>query len=241
MTMNEENKIHKFLDAFQKLEDIINERGDNKAVFRDALTIFAQRNSFVKSRMGEILDLYALRNVYSHMQRGKYLAALTNEAVSSLQTILETIKYPPTTLDVFGPNAKFGIFEASVDDLTRNVVSEMTKNEYTHVPVWDGDKMIGVFAYNSFFQWVNYELNARQSSPYFEKEHMSDVNRRYLNNPVVRFQFVKEDDPAHEIPSIFQKSTEQQRRLDCVLITKNGQRDEKITGIITPWDLYKLS
>lgn len=238
--MSEEEKIRQFLNDFQELENILKAKGDHRSKFNHNLTNVSSSNAYVKAREGEILDLYALRNVYSHMQRGKYFASLTEHAVTLLATILEEIKNPPSTLEVFGPKNSNGIYETTVSAFIKDVLRDMTENEYTHVPVWKGDTLVGTFAYNSFFQWVNYELQSRQQ-PHFEKERMSDINPRYLNGDVVRFCFVRSTDPAYEVPIIFENSTKQRKRLDCIFVTASGKRDEKIQALVTPWDLYKVS
>ncbi len=238
--MSEEEKITQFLNNFQELEDIINVKGGHKSRFNDNLMTVSLSNAYVRARQGEILDLYALRNVYSHMQRGKYFASLTDHAVTSLATILEEIKHPPSALEVFAPKIGSGLYETTVNAFIKDVLRDMTENEYTHVPVWNGNKLVGTFAYNSFFQWINYELQSRHQ-PHFEKERMGDINPRYLNENVVRFRFVRSTDPAHEVPIIFENSTKQRIRLDCIFVTESGRRDEKILAIITPWDLYKVS
>jgi len=174
------------------------------------------------------------------MQRGKYLASLTDHAVKSLAMLLKDIKYPPSALEIFAPKTGSSLYETEVNAFIKDVLSDMTENEYTHVPVWNGEKLVGTFAYNSFFQWVNYELQNRKQ-PHFEKEKMGDINPRYLNGDIVRFQFVRSTDPAHEVPMIFEKSTRKRRRLDCIFVTEYGNRDEKILAIVTPWDLYKVS
>ncbi len=238
--MSEEEKIRQFLSNFQELEDIINLKGGHKSRFNDNLTTMSLSNAYVRARLGEILDLYALRNVYSHMQRGKYFASLTDYAVTLLATLLEEIKHPPNTLEVFAPKIGSVLYETTVNAFIKDVLRDMTDNEYTHVPVWNGNKLVGTFAYNSFFQWVNYELQSRQQ-PHFEKEIMGDINSRYLNEDVVRFRFVRCTDPAHEVPIIFENSTKQRKRLDCIFVTESGKRDEKILALVTPWDLYKVN
>jgi hypothetical protein len=238
--VTEEDKITQFLSNFQELEDIINEKGGHKSRFNDNLMAVSVSNAYIRAKQGELLDLYALRNVYSHMQRGKYFASLTDHAVESLALLLKDIKFPPSALEIFAPKTGSGLYETDVNAFIKNVLSNMTENEYTHVPVWNGDKLVGTFAYNSFFQWVNYELQSHKQ-PHFEKERMGDISPRYLNGNVVRFQFVGKTDPAHEVSVIFESSTRQRKRLDCIFVTANGNRDEKILAIVTPWDLYKVT
>src|SRR2546428_7044935 len=98
--MSEEDKIRRFLSNFQELEDIINEKGGHKSRFNDNLMAISISNAYIRAKQGEILDLYVLRNVYSHMQRGKYFASLTDHAVNSLELLLKDIKYFPSVLEV---------------------------------------------------------------------------------------------------------------------------------------------
>jgi len=230
-------EISEFLQKFQKLEKLVkNYPGvENKITFRDALLRFSQINAFVKGNFPLIEDLYSLRNVFSHKNRGIYIAKINNIALKKLDKIISELKNPPTVISRFGCK----VFQTDVNNDITQVMKVMHDRIYTQVPVWDRSKLVGVFSYTSFFEWL-IERKEIENEPAFTKKVFSDINAKYLNSPAVNFQFIPERMSIYEIPPIFEKETRQSRRLDCLLITRNGKRNEKVTGIITSWDLGEI-
>lgn len=232
-----DSAIQRFLAQFQKLENIIkSQRGvSDKMSFPDALSISCRNNNFVERNRPLIEDLNALRNVFYHRERKKYIAKINEFAIDSLDKLLRKLNNPPTVMSKFGVE----VFQARVGDIIHTIMEKMEKEVYTHVPVWCEEEMIGVFSYTSFFSWLT-EKQKYESSPKFSKKLMRDINKKYLNSPVVNYKFVPEDSSAYEIPPIFEQHTKQGKRLDCLLITENGKKNERITGIVTPWDLGRI-
>jgi len=232
-------KEQQFLDSFQQFEKILKEstNSSDQTNFRDALNKIVEKNIYVSKNRGLIEDLYALRNVFAHRERGKYVASISKVAIAQLNKITKAIQNPPKIKDKFGVK----VFQAKVEDSILTVMQEMHEHTYTHIPVWEIDKIIGVFSYTSFFHWLlEAQINQGSEKVTFNKKFIGDISRKYLNAPAVNFQFIEENCSTYEIPAIFEAHTKNNNRLDCLLITKNGKKHEKITGIITAWDLGRI-
>ena len=232
-----------FIKRFQRLEKLLKETTESKdeTSFSSALTKAAEKNTFIQKNRSLIDDLYALRNVFSHRERQRYIAKVNEIAISELEKIIQNIEKPPTVISRFKGYGET-VYQATIDRTIFEVMSEMEdpKKKYTHVPVWNRSKFVGVFSYTSFFAWLFDEQKNKDKEVTFVKKFIGDINPEYLNSPVVNFEFIPENMSLYEVPSLFEKAVSQRERLDCLLITRAGKRNEKITGIITSWDLGSI-
>ena len=231
---------NEFLEKFQRFENKLKKETESKdsTSFRSALRKAEKINYFIKQRYSQCEAMYALRNVFSHRLRGEYIADVNSQAVDMLDELIEGLENPPTVLNKFGKN----VCVAKRNDLIAEVMAIMEDNVFTHIPVWNGeeDNLIGAFSYTSLFFWIRGEQKKNRNVIEFRKSRFKDINPKYLNSPAVNFKFVEEERSVYEIPLIFRKETRNQNRLDCVFITKNGRRNEKLKGIITSWDLGEV-
>jgi hypothetical protein len=236
---SQDEKTTIFVRKFQLLENFLKKttNSSDKTDFHTALKKASERNICINKNYHLIEDLYALRNVFSHRDRGKYIAKVNDFAIKKLDSLTKLLKNPPTVISKF----KVDVFQAKTTDEISFIMQSMSKNTYTHVPVWNGDEFIGVFSYTSLFEWLAEMQKKEIEEVTFTKKFMRDINRKYLNSPCVNFEFIKENLSIYEIPPKFEEATRKRKRLDCLLITKDGIKGEQITGIITSWDLGAIT
>lgn len=227
-----------FIREFQRLENLLKQAtsSSDKTEFYTALKRAADKNVYINKNYHLMEDLYALRNVFSHRERGKYIAKISDFVIRELELLINSLKNPPTVISKF----KVEVYKATINDDIPLVMRIMSDKTYTHVPVWDNNKFVGVFSYTSFFEWLADRQRNENTEITFTKKIMGDINQKYLNSPCVNYQFIKEAYNLYEIPPMFDKATKQKKRLDCLLITQNGIKGEPLTGIITSWDLGSI-
>lgn len=170
------------------------------------------------------------------------MASVNKFAISEMDKLIKNLVSPPSVISKF----KTKVFQTEFGAPYFDISDAMATYTYTHVPVWKtkiGNKyndFVGVLSYNTVFEWfVNYYMKHSNGdfSEFNEPIFIEEINKKYLNSPVVHFDFIEEKKNIYEIPPIWDKYTKQRKRLDCLLITKNGIKGEQITGIITSWDL----
>lgn len=232
------SKVDEFNRLFQEFESIVKRRAEvrDETKFKDALRKLSNNNSYVKDQYQRIEDIYALRNVFAHKNRGDYIADVKEIALKEIQDLLERVKNPPTAGQKFGCD----VFSANDEDFIVSIMDTMEEKSYTHVPLYVDNDFAGVFSYTSFFSWLHHVYKQSQENPHFTKKFMSDISRKYLNSPSVNYIFIESSRDIYTVPSIFDDRTKRKQRLDCIFITENGEKNEPLQGIITSWDLGSI-
>ena len=62
-------------------------------------------------------------------------------------------------------------------------------------------------------------------------------NCKLGNHITETFLFIKKDEYLEDVKELFLKSFKNKQRLAMLFITQNGRENEKLLGILTPWDV----
>jgi CBS domain-containing protein len=226
-----------YLKEFKKLEKKL--RGvsgvtSDNAHFDEIIKKAKQNNPIVEFKEGIIRDLYALRNVFAHKDRERYIAEVNELAFDSLGEIIKLLENPPKVGKVFEKE----VYSVTTEEITEVVLRNMKENLYTHVPVYENEGFVGVFSETTIFDWLIDNIERGRAD--FYKQTLEQVNRKYLNSPNNLYKFVSAELDIFSARKIFEDTIWDGKRMGVIFITKGGKKDEKPTGIITAWDLPKI-
>jgi CBS domain-containing protein len=233
-----ENRGQKYLATFKKLEARLRKiagAGNSTMQFKDIVEKAGNKNPAVMAKKGIIGNLYGLRNVFAHADMDKYIADVNDLAFAEIDKIIGLLDNPPKAIDIFGGD----VFIARLNDDMGVVLRKMKDNLYTHIPVYDNDRFIGILSEATILEWLVENIN-EGGIAYFMEQKVGDINRGYLHPKTNECKFIKQTASIFEIYKMFEDAIYGKNRLGAVLITKNGTKDEKPLGIITAWDLPKL-
>ena len=185
----------------------------------------------------ELLIINSIRNNFAHEpflinnQATLEVADVTYEA---LKQVIEAIQNPPIVEDLYINIKKLLI--ASLDDSIKDIIGKMRKRAITHVPVLDSSgKLFGVFSENTIFSrlcdeeivMIDENELIRECSKYLPiDQHESEY-----------FGFVGLKKPIADVKAMFDNPMRNDKRLVMLIVTKTGRENQKVEGIITPWDL----
>ncbi len=185
-------------------------------------------------------DLYAfsnLRNAIVHNPDIKYadpIAEPHEYVVKKYRNIINLVLNPPVALDSIAiPYDR--IYTTTLNSKAFDVTNEMVRNAYTHVPVVEENKLIGVFSESTV---VSY-LSKNRGSVLLDEPLVSEFVE-YIDikrNESEYYEFVKKDILVIDIEDMFHRGFKDNKRLAVVFITENGRLDEKLLGLVTVWDL----
>lgn len=229
----------KYLDLFKKFEAKVKRmtgiHADSEGI-NSLINGMKQKNRVLVEENDEIIrNLWALRNIFSHKDRGEYIANVNSRAFTELERLIGFLENPPKVIDEFKTN----VYVCSLDDSTEKVIGKMKEKLYTHIPVYgEGNEFIGVFSEASIFLWLS--ENILKGNANFNKRKMSMFNKKYFHCENDKYDFIPEDTNMFEVQQRFEDHIKDGKRLGVLLITKNGKQNEKITGAITAWDLARV-
>lgn len=229
------DKTDLFLDNYKKLENLaIREfhlESDGKAVY------YLESKVFPKYR-NEIAYCREVRNLLQHNPRvnGDFLVEPGDGMIKLLELLIGRIEQIPKCMDIAIPLAQ--VFSVGMEDSVFQTMVSMKEHVYTHVPILENGRVIGVFSDNSIF---SYPLEEEIIS--LDKNMTFQSIRKYLPldaHPTEKFRFIKQDSYVYEIEDVFEEAFHKNERIGMLFVTAHGKAEEKILGIITPWDVLAV-
>lgn len=226
-----------FLNKYKELENLIKHRLPQNN--RNSSPIYSYIRELYSSPYekdhyrGEKLDsIRELRNQMAHNNIDDIIS-IQDDALIFLENEISLLSNPTTALDIC--TKLTNIHYATLNSKIVNVMSAMIKYGYSHIPVLNElSQLIGVFSENTIFSIYMQHPNLLNKDILY----LSDIEEYlYLNNHQTEcFLFTSKNTLASKIISKFQKRKEKNKRISVIFVTENGEADEVLIGMITPYD-----
>lgn len=215
---------------------------------RKALNMDKYTNhSYLVKKMSEIHPLFAtyayelqifadLRNIIDHNPyrvKAHPMATPHKDIVRQYEDIKNAVLHPKKAfkIAVKAPNIYTTIMEGNALE----VMEIMNKKAYSHVPVIEKDKIVGVFSESTILSYLVRHKDSIITRDVKIKEFVEFIPLD--NHPSERFEFADRDILLIEIQNLFGQGLKEGKRIAVVFITEHGKREEKLLGILTPWDV----
>lgn len=170
------------------------------------------------------------RNRISHDGYENDFIFYGDEMIKKLDEVIEEIKHPYKVYDKSTKN----VYSANLNDNVREKMKKMMENNYTHIPIYDNNKLVGIFSEGVLFNYLyENEIVEIDENTLFKdiKDFISFNNSKEIIKFASRNRLY--DDICLEFINEFKKGS----KLSCVLVTENGKEEEKVIGILTAWDI----
>ncbi len=218
-----------FLDKYRQLEEAVRAKyGQSFSVAR-----LEDMGEF-KRCSNQIKYARELRNLLVHNPKisGEWAAEVNGGMIAFVERLTARIEQPPRVCDYALP-----LKEIMYRNIGANVVDtmyEMKTRDVSKVPILDRGKVVGVFSHGSVFSRVLSERHEIPENTAF-RDIFSDIS---IDGERSRgYRFAKWTEYASVIEQMFEESNARHVRIKLVFLTENGRRDEKLMGIVTPWEL----
>ncbi len=237
----EETKTNydEFITIYNEIDDYMrNELDVDQGVpHTDLIKRISEKNKVFARYSNDLLSFARLRNAIVHNPYKRHadpIADPHNNVVKKYQHILSKVLNPAKAIDTIAVRSE-NIFTADLDDRALKVMAAMNENTYTHVPVIENGRLIGVFSENTVFSYIvktkdvilEKEVKLREFSEFIPiSKHESES-----------FAFVSREALVADVEQMFADQLQQGKRLAVVFITHNGAPGEKLLGMITAWDI----
>ncbi len=226
-----------FLKIFKTLEDCLRKQINESTYipFTKLVEKLSKQNPVINEYKSDLWELAELRNAIVHSPAEVLLADVTDFTVELISKITQQIINPPTAYDI----ASKPVYCCQLDDSLLIQIKFMKEKTFTHVPVYEGEKFIGVLSESSIFNWLS---DAVKRDFFIFDMKVRDLGK-YLdiyNRPNEYFEFVKKDENAFLIKQWFTEAIKERKRLGAVFVTEDGTKEGKMLGIITAWDIPRI-
>ncbi len=233
-----QSRAENFLKIYRILEGILEKRYTGKRQGSSVVMEYLRDDDSEPIRH-ELNICREIRNLLSHNadDEGEPLVEPSEAVLVSLQNVLEHVSAPKYAVDYGTPRDK--ILWAHPNDKVIDVMHRMNKNGFSHVPVMEKGTIIGVFSAGSLFSC----LERRGLESLNDSARISQVRDSLSvdKHGAEKYLFLPEDATIYQVRAVFERRSERNSRLSAVFITKNGQQDEPLIAMLTPWDVLKDS
>ena len=227
-----------FLFVYNKIDRFMRKElnKDERISHTELIDMISKKNKLFNKNNGHLKSFARLRNAIVHESYNiaEPIAEPHEEIITQYKNIMNKVMEPDKALDTVAVQAN-NIFTANLEDDALEVMKKMQQNTFTHVPVLENNKLIGIFSENTIFSYIvdnealllGDEIKIKE----FEKFIPLDMHESEI------FKFVSKDKLLYEVEDMFEEELRDNKRLSVIFITEAGKTTEKILGMITAWDI----
>ena len=218
------NKVH---DAMRDIVKINDER------FVVLVKVGAKKYQMIETFKKDLEQYARLRNAIVHekMEVGFYIAEPNARVVEHIEKIANVFNRPNYALSIATKNVLFFDYSDSILKVTEAI----REYNYSKFPIYKNKECMGLLTAGAIVKWM--AQNMESSSVNLADTHISDIMKYEKEHPL---EFVAKSSNIFDIETIFEKSHKVKKKLESIIITENGKKDEAPLGIITPWDLIQI-
>lgn len=226
----------KFLAAFNRIEKhlaSLRRRRGHRGM-RELVRMLKNKHKALRIYEADLREFSELRNAIVHRTTGQSIAEPRKATVDRIEHIARVLINPPLAMDI----ASKPVFVCDVRASMIEIVKRMAREEFEHVPVYNGKSFVGVFSDISIMKWVA----ALTKTQEIDALTIGDM-KPYLDKPnegVNGYQFVAKNMDIREMQERFLSFMDEKKQLGALFITNKGKRSEKILGVVTPRSLPKI-
>lgn len=236
------------MDAAERLIELYNEldrllrdsEGDAEhyVPFTRRVQQLSRENELIKRYRDDLLLMADLRNLLVHET---YIDSINPvfqphiRLVQRFEDILQELLRPHAALDYAVPAER--IYKAGMRDPVLQVIHQVYKRGFSHVPVVEDGRIVGVFSESAVFAMLA-EGGTQSLTADLKVEDLQAVMSlaRYKAD---RYQFIPPETPVFDAAAIFAQTVERGRRVAVVFITDNGKQDGRLLGMLTLLDISR--
>ena len=223
-----------FLNLYKELEEDLEHYFETRGR-HSASPIYDYMNSKEGQPFKEKLDTCReIRNLLSHHADidGESVVEPAYGLIDFLEELITYINNPPLAIDRATPAE--GLLTT---DETRNVyalMQIMDKRGFSHVPVVVHGRVIGVFSISTVFDWqlANPEGSLSMTSTIKDMSPFLPVSKHRTE----QFVFANRDLTLSDARALLEKK-QKGKHVAVIFITRGGDQNDELLGMITPWDV----
>lgn len=232
----EKTNAQRFIYAYNQIDQSLRAIYNFKRnmTFSDMIRRTVSLNSVVRKYEDKLIDYARLRNAIIHNSNEEYIIAEPHdEVVDEMEKIAHIVTCPPLVINSV---AKKDVLSIRGDIPIKDVIVLFASSGFKGLPVYANGRIMGIATSIRIIEWVGNKLKSHnnieellQKTPIVETLREDDINLVYC---------IKDEKlTIQEALDLFYSN----RKLSTILITKNGNFLEQISGMITIADVIELN
>lgn len=225
------DRAEEFLSSFNRIEKWFREQLNNPTNmgFSEMVRrLSRKKDSQVPLFQDDLLQMAQLRNAIVHEQISTdFVIAEPNEwAVNRMLEIEKSLLSPEKVLPRFAK--KVTGFDLTIS--VKEILSIVARKQYSQFPIYDSGIFKGLITVRGLGIWL--AIESSKGDIQLEGRNASEL--LVSNYKESNYQFVSKETTVFQVEEMFVS----QIRLEAILITKDGNPNGSLLGIIRPRDLY---
>ena len=209
-----------FINLYKELEDELEAKYSGKKR-RHSSVIFEYINSYESAPVRESLNICReIRNLITHNANvgGVPVIEPSEPMLTALKEALEYVRRPTLALDLATPGNR--VVSAGLSDKVLKVMSDMEKSGYSHIPILDKKRFVGVFSVSTVFSCILRDPTLRFDS----ETTIRDLSEMLpLENHMENYAFVDRDTTSVDVRRMFERIKGKNKRLSVIFITQGNE------------------
>lgn len=223
--MEDKSIKDQFLKLYHLLEATLKNRYETKKISY----IDYEKQGLLKYQ--DSIEMYkSLRNILSHNDSEDRII-ITQKLIDEMQDTISEITTSVNTLKI----SRNKILAPTNEDNVLNVMKEMNQNDYTNIPIVEGNTVIGFFGEKTLFHIISEGLKIDKDTTFSDIRSYTAIED---NTPKVAYAFITAKTTRSQAVQIINDAEKRDQRIDVLFITNDGTAQGKLLGLITPWDLF---
>lgn len=225
----------KFLTSFNRIEKLLKALLINRkeAGFSKTVKILRNSNAIVKRYGDDLLEFAELRNaiVHNKVDMAFVIAEPHNSVVERIAEIESELSQPKRVI----PRFSRSVYMFQENDSLIAMLKVIHEKSLSKFPIYSGTEFRGLITQKGITNWIAMNIKNNYSIP-VETSLVNVLPFEEGNN----YKFINSTTSIYEAVDIFKRQIGRGKRLEALLITKNGNPSEKLLGIITAWDVLEI-
>jgi len=198
--------------------------------FKELIRKYKEKNEWWRD--AEFVRLIAsIRNILVHSKRESgYTVIPTEELVEELLRVEKRLTRPMKVLQHFGRD----VLTVKMDDTLSSILEKVERHSFSQFPVMKGAKYAGMITENSITRWLAKHRQESGSSISLNDVRVSEVIQ--YEEERQSWKFVSKNSSVDQVIWLFSMN----EPLEAVLIEEKIEKQRRLLGIVTRWDLAKL-
>ncbi len=230
----------RFIAAYNRIDREMTRRAklDRYVGFAQLVRRLARTDSTIAQFADELLEYGDLRNAIVHdaVEPGRIIAEPHPDVVERMEHIAAVLEQPPLVT----PEFERKVHTVRSNDSILVVMNLIRQLGYTQFPIYDEEgKFAGLLTDRCIARWLTFELDKVRMNSLEEitAAHVAAYDKTKGKNVT----FLPKDATVFDAYNEFELRIGTERpRLEAILITEHGKKEEPLLGIITPWDIFRL-